>query len=130
MKRRLILAATAAALSSSPAPAATLGEAVKADMPSLMAIYRDFHANPELSFMETKTAARIAAELRKLYNDSLIERKPRKKDGEAKPRASRPAKTPDAPKPEDKPVEQVAPAERLRSNFINGIKHLQVRAVV
>ena len=26
--------------------------------------------------------------------------------------------------------EQVAPAERLRSNFINGIKHLQVRAVV
>ena len=25
--------------------------------------------------------------------------------------------------------EQVAPAERLRSNFINGIKHLQVRAI-
>ena len=55
-------------------------------------VYIDLAKLPEL-------LVKHSAELRKLYNDSLIERKPRKKDGEAKPRASRPAKTPDAPKP-------------------------------
>ncbi|WP_337827350.1 amidohydrolase [Pseudonocardia sp. TMWB2A] len=42
------------------------GPEVAKQMPSLMAIYRDLHANPELSFMEVKTAAKLAAEVRKL----------------------------------------------------------------
>ncbi len=35
-----------------------------ADYPALDALYKHLHANPELSLMEEKTAARIAAELR------------------------------------------------------------------
>ena len=35
----------------------------------LMALYRDFHANPELSMQEVKTAAKLAAEARKLGFD-------------------------------------------------------------
>ncbi|HWU12498.1 MAG TPA: amidohydrolase, partial [Caulobacter sp.] len=35
-------------------------------MPSLMAIYKDLHANPELSFMEVRSAGILAAEARKL----------------------------------------------------------------
>ncbi len=50
------------------APVAGLGESVasklNADYPSLETLYRDLHAHPELSLMEEKTAARIAAELR------------------------------------------------------------------
>ncbi len=37
---------------------------VAAEYPSLDALYRHLHANPELSLMEEKTAARIASELR------------------------------------------------------------------
>ncbi len=52
-------------------PAATpargeIERAVRSDLPDLLAIYRDFHANPELSMQETRTAARLAAEMRKL----------------------------------------------------------------
>lgn len=39
---------------------------ISAEYPSLEAIYRDLHANPELSFMETRTAALVAKELRSL----------------------------------------------------------------
>jgi hippurate hydrolase len=39
---------------------------VTADLPSLLAIYRDFHAHPELGFSETRSAAILAAEARKL----------------------------------------------------------------
>lgn len=39
---------------------------IKKDMPSLMAIYADLHANPELSFMEVRSAGILAAEARKL----------------------------------------------------------------
>ena len=49
-----------------PAQAQDVREAVTRDMPSLMTLYRDFHANPELSFEEVRSAARIAAELRRL----------------------------------------------------------------
>jgi len=49
-----------------PAQAQDVREAVAKDMPSLMTLYRDFHANPELSFEEVKSAAKIAAELRRL----------------------------------------------------------------
>ena len=66
MNHRLMLAATAAALVATPASAVTIGEAVKADMPSLMVMYRDFHANPELSMQEVRTPAKLAAEMKKL----------------------------------------------------------------
>jgi len=56
----------AAAMSATAAPAATLTEAVRADMPQLMALYRDLHAHPELSMQETRTPAKLAAEVRKL----------------------------------------------------------------
>lgn len=39
---------------------------VAAEYPSLEKIYQDLHANPELSFMETRTAGIVAAELRAL----------------------------------------------------------------
>ncbi len=64
MTRRLLLAA--AAVLASPAPAATLSEAVRGDMPALMAVYKDLHANPELSMQEVRTPAKLAAEARKL----------------------------------------------------------------
>ena len=64
--RHLLLAATTFALIAAPTQAATIGEAVRADMPSLMAMYRDFHANPELSMQEVRTPAKLAAEMKKL----------------------------------------------------------------
>jgi amidohydrolase len=39
---------------------------VEAEYPSLFEIYKNLHAHPELSFMEVKTAALVAGELRKL----------------------------------------------------------------
>ena len=56
----------AAVLASAPAAAESVRDAVASDMPSLMAIYRELHANPELSFEEVKSSARMAAEARKL----------------------------------------------------------------
>lgn len=48
------------------APAAGQGmdAKIKAELPSLMAIYDDLHANPELSFMEERSAAVMAREAR------------------------------------------------------------------
>ena len=43
-----------------------ISAAVRGDMPDLIAIYREFHANPELSMQEVRTAARMAAEARRL----------------------------------------------------------------
>ena len=34
-------------------------------MPQLMTLYRDLHANPELSMQEARTPAKLAAEMRK-----------------------------------------------------------------
>ena len=61
-----ILLALGAALLATPAAAETVRDAVAADLPSLMTIYRDLHANPELSFEEVKSSARMAAEAKKL----------------------------------------------------------------
>jgi hippurate hydrolase len=61
----MLIAAAAAASMASPAPAA-LADDIRADMPTLMALYRDLHANPELSMQEVRTPAKLAAELRKL----------------------------------------------------------------
>jgi len=54
-----------AALAASPALADTLRAQISADMPGLMAIYRDLHENPELSFQELRSAAIMAAAARK-----------------------------------------------------------------
>ncbi len=66
MKIRSIAAAAALCATTAPAHADALREAVAADMPSLIALYRDLHANPELSMQEVATAAKLAAEARKL----------------------------------------------------------------
>ena len=51
------------------ANAAVLSDAIRADMPQLMTLYRDLHANPELSMQEVRTPAKIAPEMRKLGFD-------------------------------------------------------------
>ena len=65
MKLKLALS-VAMLMASTSAPAATLSEAIGADMPQLMTLYRDLHANPELSLQEVRSAAKLAAEARKL----------------------------------------------------------------
>ena len=64
MKAFLLLAA--AMTLTAPASAATLSDSIKADMPQLMALYRDLHANPELSMQEVRTPGLVAPEMRKL----------------------------------------------------------------
>jgi len=44
----------------------TVTRKVEAEYPSLLGIYTNLHAHPELSFMEVKTAALVAGELRAL----------------------------------------------------------------
>src|SRR4029079_13093975 len=54
-------------MTSTPSTTAeTLNAAIRADMPMLMTLYRDLHANPELSMQEVRTPAKIAPEMRKL----------------------------------------------------------------
>ena len=65
MKLKLALA-VATLMASTAAPAATLSNAIRADMPQLMTLYRDLHANPELSMQESRTPAKLAPELKKL----------------------------------------------------------------
>jgi amidohydrolase len=59
------MSASAIPATAQPAPDA-LAAAVRADMPSLLTIYRDLHAHPELSFQETRSAAILAAEAKRL----------------------------------------------------------------
>ncbi len=63
---RILWTSAAALALAAPAAAQTLGGEVEKQMPSLMAIYKDLHANPELSFMEVRSAGILAAEARKL----------------------------------------------------------------
>lgn len=65
IKRALVggLVSTALAWSAS---ADDLTDAINADYGYLGPLFTHFHQNPELSFMETKTAARMTEELRKL----------------------------------------------------------------
>jgi len=63
---RIAIAAGLIAMTLSTAAPATIADGVKADMPQLMALYRDLHANPELSMQEVRTPAKLAAEMRKL----------------------------------------------------------------
>lgn len=59
MKQTLGFAALALSLAT-PAAAEPVRDAVTAQMPSLMAIYRDLHQNPELSFQEVRSAKIMA----------------------------------------------------------------------
>src|ERR1700755_3208198 len=45
---------------------AAIEASFEADYPKLDALYRDIHAHPELAFQETRTAAKLAAEMRAL----------------------------------------------------------------
>jgi len=65
MRKLLVLAASAMTVTS-PAAASGLSDAIRADMPQLMTLYRDLHQNPELSMQEVRTPAKLAAEIRKL----------------------------------------------------------------
>jgi hippurate hydrolase len=63
---RCALALLAASILAPSAQAATLNESIRADMPQLMTLYRDLHANPELSMQEVRTPAKLAVEMKKL----------------------------------------------------------------
>jgi len=65
VKAVLPLVALVAACAVSPVHADPLSQAVARDMPSLIAIYRDLHVHPELSFKEGRSAAIMAAEAKK-----------------------------------------------------------------
>ena len=66
MFKKLLATGAALVAFSSPAHADELRDAVTADMPELMELYRDLHANPELSFQEVETAAKLAKRVRAL----------------------------------------------------------------
>ena len=68
MKLKLACA-VALLMASTTAPAATLSDAIRADMPQLMNLYRDLHANPELSMQEVSTPSKLAEQMRKLGFD-------------------------------------------------------------
>ena len=59
-----VMSSQAAAQSSTPAQ--PLREEIRRDLPSLLELYRDLHAHPELSLQETRSAERMAAEARRL----------------------------------------------------------------
>lgn len=64
--KMLLFTATAASLTLAvPAAADSIRDATARELPALMTLYRDLHANPELSLAEVKTAAKLAAEARK-----------------------------------------------------------------
>ena len=51
--------------------AADVASVTKLELPSLVTLYKELHANPELSLHEVETAARIAKELREALRQSL-----------------------------------------------------------
>ncbi len=60
MMKLALLLASSVILSTASAQAETIRAKVQADLPGLMEIYRDLHANPELSFQEVRSAAIMA----------------------------------------------------------------------
>ncbi|MBH1992605.1 MAG: amidohydrolase [Sphingomonadaceae bacterium] len=52
-----------------PAPQNAIGATIAKDMDGLMTLYRDLHANPELSEQETATAAKLAKRLKAMKFD-------------------------------------------------------------
>ena len=67
--RKLSFLAAAGFAAAAPATGATLSDAIHADMPQLMDLYRDLHAHPELSMQEARTPALLAPQMRKLGFD-------------------------------------------------------------
>jgi hippurate hydrolase len=65
MGRKFLAALLLGSAMLSPAVAQDLRQSIGQDMPSLMTLYRDLHANPELSMQETRSAARMADEARR-----------------------------------------------------------------
>ena len=65
MIRHLLPAIAAVVLFAAPAGADTLRASIEADMPALMATYRDLHAHPELGFEEVRSARIMADAARK-----------------------------------------------------------------
>lgn len=63
---KLALAGACALAFASSAQADELRDAVNDDMPGLFELYKDLHANPELSFQEFETAKKLAARMRAL----------------------------------------------------------------
>lgn len=65
MKRTILAVFASLALPSAPAFADALRDDIAVQMPGLMAIYRDLHANPELGFQEVRSAKIMADVARK-----------------------------------------------------------------
>ncbi len=63
---KAVLAIATSIIFTTQAQADPLNDAIAADMPSLMELYRHLHANPELSGEEFKTAAKLAKEAKRL----------------------------------------------------------------
>lgn len=66
MKSAAILSLGFALMTAVPSHAASVKDVVAADLPSLIGLYRELHASPELSGQEVKTAARLAREIKGL----------------------------------------------------------------
>ncbi|RKQ71678.1 hippurate hydrolase [Litorimonas taeanensis] len=69
-----------------------LSDSVNADYPYVLDLYKHFHANPELSFKEEQSAARVAKELKALgfdvterVGDKWVKKKVKKEVGEVLP---------------------------------------------
>ena len=66
MLKKILFASVALMATSVPAQANELRGAITEDMPGLMELYRDLHENPELSFQEVETAAKLATRAKAL----------------------------------------------------------------
>lgn len=66
MKAKLLIAAASLALMAAVPAQADLRADVEADFPYVFDLYKYFHQNPELSFKEKESAARLAEELKAL----------------------------------------------------------------
>jgi len=66
MNMKLTAVAALSIILPMPVAAQDIAAEVGKQMPSLMKVYDDFHANPELSFMEVRSAGILAAEARGL----------------------------------------------------------------
>lgn len=66
MRGAILASAALVLVAATPARADDLRAEVAADMPALMALYRDLHTNPELSFQEFETSAKLAKRMKAL----------------------------------------------------------------
>ena len=64
--KRVLIAAVSSLVLAGGAQADDLSDAVAADYEYVLDLYKHFHANPELSFKESESAARMASELEAL----------------------------------------------------------------